>query len=335
MADLLISTLTQGLIYALISFGVYITYSILDFPDLGVDGTFPLGAAVTAVLLTRGVSPMATLAAAMAAGALAGLFTGVVHVCLKVRNLLAGIITMTALFSINLQIAGSNLTVDRSVETIFTAAWAESALGGLNLMERKLVISLVLVIVVKLVLDLYFKTKSGLLLRAVGDNADLVTTLAKDRGAVKIFGLMLSNALVALSGSVVCHEQRSFSATMGTGQLVYGLAAVIIGVSLMNFYAAGPGRLLRGKPVLRLLASPRAPGSGAGQHPLQAVHPGSAERGPACQHDEAGHRRAVLAGAGGIRPERRGDHPCLRSGTSPRSTTPAPWPSSGCSTIFP
>lgn len=258
MADLLISTLTQGLIYALISFGVYITYSILDFPDLGVDGTFPLGAAVTAVLLTRGVSPMATLAAAMAAGALAGLFTGVVHVCLRVRNLLAGIITMTALFSINLQIAGSNLTVDRSVETIFTAAWTESALGGLNLMERKLVISLVLVIVVKLVLDLYFKTKSGLLLRAVGDNADLVTTLGKDRGAVKIFGLMLSNALVALAGSVVCHEQRSFSATMGTGQLVYGLAAVIIGVSLMNFYAAGPGRLLlRGKPVLRLLASPQ------------------------------------------------------------------------------
>ena len=257
MADLLISTLTQGLIYALISFGVYITYSILDFPDLGVDGTFPLGAAVTAVLLTRGVNPLATLAAAMAAGALAGLFTGVVHVCLKVRNLLAGIITMTALFSINLQIAGSNLTVDRSVETIFTASWAESVLGGLNLMERKLVISLVLVIVVKVVLDLYFKTKSGLLLRAVGDNADLVTTLGKDRGAVKIFGLMLSNALVALAGSVVCHEQRSFSATMGTGQLVYGLAAVIIGVSLMNFYAAGPGRLLRGKPVLRLLASPQ------------------------------------------------------------------------------
>ena len=257
MADLLISTLTQGLIYALISFGVYITYSILDFPDLGVDGTFPLGAAVTAVLLTRGVSPLATLAAAIAAGALAGLFTGVVHVCLKVRNLLAGIITMTALFSINLQIAGSNLTVDRSVETIFTAAWAESALGGLNLMERKLVISLVLVIVVKVVLDLYFKTKSGLLLRAVGDNADLVTTLAKDRGAVKIFGLMLSNALVALAGSVVCHEQRSFSATMGTGQLVYGLAAVIIGVSLMNFYAASPAaRGLRKIRGLRVLASP-------------------------------------------------------------------------------
>ena len=122
MSDLLISTLTQGLIYALISFGVYITYSILDFPDLGVDGTFPLGAAVTAALLTRGADPWLTLAAALAVGALSGLFTGLVHVCLKVRNLLAGIITMTALFSVNLQIAGSNLTVDRSVDTIFTSA---------------------------------------------------------------------------------------------------------------------------------------------------------------------------------------------------------------------
>ena len=121
MTDLLISTLTQGLIYALISFGVYITYSILDFPDLGVDGTFPLGAAVTAVLLTRGVDPWLTLVAAVAVGALAGLFTGVVHVCLRVRNLLAGIITMTALFSINLQIAGSNLTVDRGTETVLAS----------------------------------------------------------------------------------------------------------------------------------------------------------------------------------------------------------------------
>lgn len=257
MTDLLISTLTQGLIYALISFGVYITYSILDFPDLGVDGTFPLGAAVTAVLLTRGVDPWLTLVAAVAVGALAGLFTCVVHVCLRVRNLLAGIITMTALFSINLQIAGSNLTVDRGTDTIFTSAPVMALLGDMTLMGRKLVVSLVLAVVIKLLLDLYFKTKSGLLLRAVGDNADLVTTLAKDRGAVKILGLVISNALVALAGCIVCHEQRSFSATMGTGQLVYGLAAVIIGVSLMNFYAASPAaRGLRKIRGLRVLASP-------------------------------------------------------------------------------
>jgi putative ABC transport system permease protein len=106
-------------------------------------------------------------------------------------------------------------------------------------------------------MDLYLKTKSGLLLRAVGDNAGLVTTLAKDRGNVKILGLVIANALVALGGCVACHEQRSFSATMGTGQLVYGLAAVIIGISAVNFYAASPAaRALRGIRPLRFLASP-------------------------------------------------------------------------------
>jgi putative ABC transport system permease protein len=234
MTDLLISTLTQGLIYALISFGVYITYTILDFPDLGVDGSFPLGAAVTAVLLVRGTDPYLTLLTALAVGALAGLATGIIHVKLHVRNLLAGIITQTALFSINLQIAGSNLTVDRTSDTIFTAAPTMALFGGLNLLGRKLVVSLVLVVLVKLALDAYFRTKSGLLLRAVGDNAALVTTLARNMGSMKILGLMISNALVALAGSVVCQEQRSFSATMGTGQLVFGLATVIIGITLFR-----------------------------------------------------------------------------------------------------
>ncbi len=257
MLDLLVSTLTQGLIYALISFGVYITYSILDFPDLGVDGTFPLGAAVTAVLLVKGVNPWLTLPIAMAVGALAGLFTGLIHVKLRVRNLLAGIITMTALFSVNLQIAGSNLTVDRGTDTIFTSPPVMALLGNMTLMGRKLVVSFVLVLAVKLALDAYFKTKSGLLLRAVGDNAGLVTSLAQDRGMVKLLGLVLANALVALAGCVVVHEQRSFSATMGTGQLVYGLAAVIIGISLMNFYGATPAaRALRERKGLRFLASP-------------------------------------------------------------------------------
>ena len=257
LSELILSTLMQGLIYTLVSFGVYITYSILDFPDLGVDGTFPLGAAVTAVALTHGVSAWATLPLAMAIGALAGLMTGLIHVKLQVRNLLAGIITMTALYSINLQIGGSNLNVDRATDTIFTSPLVMSLLGEQTLMVRKVIVSAVIVLVVKLVLDLYFKTKSGLLLRAVGDNAGLVTTLAKDRGSVKILGLMISNALVALGGCIVCHEQRSYNATMGTGQLVFGLAAVIIGVSIMNFYAASPvSRALRGMKVLKLFANP-------------------------------------------------------------------------------
>ena len=230
MTDLIISTLTQGFIYALLSYGVFITYKILDFPDLTVDGSFPLGAAVTAVLLTRGVHPYLTLPIALAVGALAGLVTGLIHVRGHVRDLLAGIITMTALFSVNLQIAGSNLTVERKVDTIFNLPF----LSGISLLYRKLIISFVLALLCKLILDAYFRTKNGLLLRAVGDNSTLVTSLAKDMGSVKILGLVLSNALVALAGCVVCHEQRSFSATMGTGQVVFGLATVIIGSTLFK-----------------------------------------------------------------------------------------------------
>ncbi len=257
MTDLLVSTLIQGLIYTMVSFGVYITYSILDFPDLGVDGTFPLGAAVTAVLLTQGVNPYLTLPISLAVGAAAGFLTGFIHVRLKVRNLLSGIITMTALFSINLQIAGSNLAVTRDIDTIFTAPPTMALFGSLSLTGRKLVVSLILVVLVKLALDAYFRTRSGLLLRAVGDNPTLVASLAKDVGTVKLGGLMLSNALVALGGCLACQELRSFSSTMGTGQLVYALAAVIIGVSLMNLYT----NLFRHVPnpasgVVRILSTP-------------------------------------------------------------------------------
>ena len=234
MLDLIISTLTQGFIYAMLSFGIYITYKILDFPDLSVDGSFPLGAAVTAVLLVKGVNPYLTLLAAGAVGAAAGFVTGFIHVRLKVRDLLAGIITMTALFSVNLQIAGSNLSVARTTDTVFTAAPTMALFGSLSLIWRKLIVSLIIMLICKILLDLYFKTKNGFLLRAVGDNSALVTTLAKDMGRIKIIGLVISNALVALSGAVVCHEQRSFSAMMGTGQMVFGLAAVIIGTTLFR-----------------------------------------------------------------------------------------------------
>ena len=234
MLDLIVSTLTQGFIYALLSYGVYITYKILDFPDLTVDGSFPLGAAVTALLLVNGMDPYLTLPIAFAVGALAGLITGLIHVKLGVRDLLAGIITMTALFSINLQIAGSNLSVERAIDTIFTAAPTMALFGGCSLIVRKLIVSLLLALVFKILLDLYFKTKSGLLLRADGDNSTLVTSLAKDKGLVKILGLVISNALVALAGCVVCQEQRAFSSTMGTGQVVFGLATVIIGTTIFK-----------------------------------------------------------------------------------------------------
>lgn len=241
MMELCISTLTQGFIYALLSYGVYITYKILDFPDLTVDGSFPLGAAVTAIMLVKGVNPFVTLLAALFIGAVAGFVTGFIHVKLGVRDLLAGIITMTALFSINLQIAGSNLAIERSIDTIFTSGPIMAIMGNSSLIYRKFVVALVLAVAVKLILDWYLKTKSGLLLRAVGDNATLVTTLAKDKGNVKLLGLVIANALVALSGAVVCQEQRAFSSTMGTGQVVFGLAAVIIGTTLfrkLSFFKA-------------------------------------------------------------------------------------------------
>lgn len=258
MADLIVSTLTQGLIYALLSYGVYITYSVLDFPDLTVDSSFPLGAAVTAILLLQGVNPWVTLLCAAGAGAIAGLCTGLIHVKLKVRDLLAGIITMTALSSINLVLAGSNVTVERAVDTIFTSPLTMALFGDLSLTARKLILSLVLAVVVKLILDLYFRTKSGLLLRATGDNGTLVTTLAQNKGNMKILGVVIANALVALCGAVVCQEQRSYSAVMGIGQVVFGLATVIIGISLIRFFTRSKAAQALGKvPVLRFLASPK------------------------------------------------------------------------------
>ena len=232
MIGFLISTLTQGALYSLVAFGVYITYSVLNFPDLSVDGTFPLGAALTAGLLLRGANPWAALAAAMAAGMLAGAFTGVVHVVFRVRDLLAGLITQTALFSVNLLINGtSNVALERSAKTIFQTG---DVLGGMSLGTRRLIVALAIALAVKLLLDLYFRTKSGLLLRAVGDNAALVTALGKNMGAVKILGLALSNGLVALAGGIVCQADRSFTSTMGAGQVVFGLASVIIGISLFR-----------------------------------------------------------------------------------------------------
>ena len=240
--DLALNTITQGLIYALLSYAVYITYKILDIPDLTVDGSFPLGAAITAVLLTNNVNPYLTLLAALAFGALAGFVTGFIHVRLHIRALLAGIITMTALFSINLQIAGSNLIVDRSIDTIFTSGIFNSLFSDIPLIYRKFIITLIIALLFKIILDLYFKTKNGLLLRAVGDNDLVVTMLAKDKGTVKIIGLTIANALVALSGSIVCQEQRSFTSTMGTGQVVFGLATVIMGTTIFKKFGFEIGR---------------------------------------------------------------------------------------------
>lgn len=232
--DFVVTIIEQGLIYGILALGVYITYKILDFPDLTVDGSFPLGGAITAALITRGMNPYLSLILAFAAGALAGVCTGLIHVKCKVRDLLSGIIMMTALWTINLYIAGTANVPLFSQQTIFKNDWlAKFVPEGIS-SYTTLGVILILTFVSKFLLDAYLKTKSGYLLRAVGDNATLVTSLAKDQGNVKIVGLAIANGLVALAGSVFCQEERVFEISMGTGAIVIGLASVIIGTSLFK-----------------------------------------------------------------------------------------------------
>lgn len=229
--DFAISIIEQGLIYGILALGVYITYKILDFPDLTVDGSFPLGAAVTAALLKSGVNPYLTLPVAFFAGAAAGLCTGLIHVKCKVRDLLSGIIMMTALYTVNLMVAGTNNVPLFSKETIFKNEFLSGIFSGGISKYSNLMIILLVVLISKFALDGYLKTKSGYLLRAVGDNENLVTSLAKNKGKVKILGLSIANGLVALSGCISCQQQGVFEISSGTGAIVVGLASVIVGTS--------------------------------------------------------------------------------------------------------
>ncbi len=227
------STLEQGLIYAMMALGVMVTYLILDFPDLTVDGSFPLGGAVCSTLVISGVSPILALCVSAACGAAAGLITGLIHVKLRIRALFSGIIVMTALYSVNLRITGGSslISIPRDKATLFrNNGLVQSLPEGVG----TILIALALVLAVKVLLDLFLKTRLGLLLRAAGDNDKVVTLLARDKGNVKIVGLMIANALVALSGGILCQQQRLFEISMGTGAMVLSLASVIIGVNLFK-----------------------------------------------------------------------------------------------------
>ncbi|MBQ7784985.1 MAG: ABC transporter permease [Clostridia bacterium] len=230
---LLLSVLEQGLIYAVLALGVYITFKILDFPDMSVDSSFPLGAAVTALMIANSLPPLLTLPVSMLAGALAGALTGVIHVKFKVRDLLSGIIVMTALYSINLHIAGRANVQLFSFNTIFKNPTFNTLPFSVQTYIPVIILA-VIVLVVKVLLDAYLATRSGFLLRATGDNPSLVATLAKDSGKVKILGLAIANALVALSGCIMCQYQRYFDISMGTGTLVLAVASVIVGSQLMR-----------------------------------------------------------------------------------------------------
>lgn len=231
--DLIIGILEQGMIYGIMALGVYITYTILDFPDLSVDGTFPLGIAVCFVLVNNGVNPWLALIPALLAGAVAGVFTGLLHVKLKIRDLLSGILTMTALYSVNYSIVGkASDFLSMETNTIFSSA--AKILPEALAPYSKLLVILLIALAAKFGLDWYMRTKSGFLLRSAGDNEGLVVTLGKDPGKSKIIGLAIANGLTSLAGAVYCQYGRAFNVGSGTGTVVMGLAAVIIGTTVFR-----------------------------------------------------------------------------------------------------
>ena len=200
-----------------------------------MDGTFPLGAALTASLIVKGISPILALPLSFLAGALAGCVTGLIHVKCRVRDLFSGIIVMTALYSINLRIAGMKANLPfLSQDTIFDNQWTRTALPPFIKPYIMVILLAVIVCICKLLLDWYLSTKSGYLLRAAGDNDVLVTSLAKDKGRVKIIGLAIANGFAALAGGVLSQKQAFFDISIGTGTMVFGLASVILGTQLFK-----------------------------------------------------------------------------------------------------
>lgn len=218
----LLTVLEQGLIFGILALGVYLTYKVLDFADLSVEGTFPLGAAITAFLLTQDVTPLLAVLISFLGGMLAGAVTGILHVKLKITNLLSGILVMSGLYSINLRIMGKANIPLFNEERIFSGV------------IPVLLTIVIIVICVKIIVDLFLKTKFGFMIKATGDNPQLVTTLGVNLGWVKIVCLMVSNGLVALAGSLSAQYQGFADVGMGTGTIVIGLAAVIFGEAIFK-----------------------------------------------------------------------------------------------------
>ena len=216
------ATIEQSLIFAIMVLGVYISFRILNFPDMTVDGTFPLGAAISAKLLTLGVNPYLTLLVALVAGAAAGAITGLIHVKLKVKDLLAGILVMTALYSVNLRVMGKSNIPLFEEDNIFNTEYS------------MMITIVVLILISKFLLDYLLKTKFGFALKALGDNENLIVSLGLNEEKYKIYGLMIANSFVAFSGAVLAQYQGFADVGMGTGIIVIGLASIIIGDTLFG-----------------------------------------------------------------------------------------------------
>ena len=240
--------LQDGLLYAVLAMGYYISYTILDFPDLTVEGTVVSGGVAFSLLVKAGVNPWLALLLSFLVGFAFGCVTGLLHIKLGIRPLLCGILVSTALISVNLVITvvgnggsftgdGALTTIDlgREVPTLLRTAPATflpTDVGGFNI--RKLAVFFVIALVFKLLLDLYLKTKSGLLLRATGDNAQYVTMLAKDQRFYKVLGLGIGNGYAAVTGALVSQSRGNANQGMGIGMIVIGLASLIIGLSLFK-----------------------------------------------------------------------------------------------------
>jgi len=243
MSIAIFGSIESGLIYALMALGVYLSFRILDFPDLTVDGSFVTGAAVCAVMIVNGFHPIVATITALFAGFIAGSITGVLHTKGNINPLLSGILMMIALYSINLRIMGrSNLPLLQE-ETFFSKlleTWSpiDQVLTSVIPFTPKtwsVVFSmLLLVVVIKLILDYFLKTEIGLALRAVGDNEQMIQSFSANTDALKVLGLGLSNALVALSGALIAQYNGFSDIGMGIGMIIIGLASVIIGEALIG-----------------------------------------------------------------------------------------------------
>lgn len=231
MTGLMISTVAQGLLWAVMALGVYVTFRVLDIADLTVEGSFPMGAAVAAAMLCAGYGPVSSLAAAFLAGTLAGIATGILHTKMKIPALLAGILTMIALYSVNLRIMGkANLSL-LGVDTTFKIA---RDMLSLNSAECTLLVGGLVTAIIGIFMYLFFGTEIGAAIRATGFNQQMIRAQGVDTDITIILGLLLSNGLVAVSGALVAQSNGFADVGMGTGTIVIGLASVIIGEVLFG-----------------------------------------------------------------------------------------------------
>ncbi len=240
----------SGVIYAIMALGVYLTFRVLDFPDLTVDGSFVTGASVAALSIVNGVPPILATLFALLAGFLAGCITGLLHTKGKVNALLSGILMMTALYSINLRILGQptlsmlhETTIFKQLGSFWSVTGIDNALNsllgvfGLDRLPSTwaiLTVMAVVTVIIKLVTDFYLKTEVGLALRAIGDNKRMIRSLSANTDNLTIVGVGLSNGLVALSGALIGQLGGFADVNMGIGMIVIGLASVIIGEALFG-----------------------------------------------------------------------------------------------------